>query len=176
MNIPNMLTTARFFLIPAFYIVYFSSIDNHFIIAIIIFLISGITDVLDGYIARKHNMVTKWGSLLDPLADKLMLLTVLFSLSQTNVIPVWIFIVILAKEVLMILGGILLLKDETVISSRYYGKAATFFFYLSIGIMILNKKAGAIIMYAAILMAFFAFFNYLRNYLHLKKAKNNACI
>lgn len=171
MNIPNILTTARFFLIPAFYIVYFSSVDNHFMISIIIFLISGITDVLDGYIARKYNMVTKWGSLFDPLADKLMLLTVLFSLSKTNVIPIWIFIVMLAKEILMILGGILLLKQQTVISAKYYGKAATFFFYLSIGVMIFNKGIGTIIMYVAILMAFFAFFNYLQNYLYIKKSE-----
>lgn len=170
MNIPNILTTIRFFLIPVFYIVYFSSIDNHFMISIIIFLISGITDVLDGYIARKYNMITKWGSLLDPLADKLMILTVLFSLSKTNVIPLWIFVLILAKEGLMILGGILLLKKKTVISARYYGKAATLFFYLSIGVMIFNERIGIIIMYAAILLAFFAFFNYSRNYLRIKKS------
>ena len=108
MNIPNILTAIRFFLIPVFCIVYFSSINNQFMISIIIFLISGITDVLDGYIARKYDMVTKWGTLLDPLADKLMLLTVLFCLSRTHVIPIWIFILILAKEGLMILGGLLL--------------------------------------------------------------------
>lgn len=169
MNIPNILTTIRFFLIPVFYIVYFSSIDNHFMISIIIFLISGITDVLDGYIARKYDMVTKWGSLLDPLADKLMLLTALFCLSRTDIIPIWIFILILAKEVLMILGGILLLKKKTVVSARYYGKAATLFFYLSIGVMIFNEAAGTYIIYIALALAFFAFFNYLRNYLDIKK-------
>jgi cardiolipin synthase len=137
-------------------------------ISIIIFLISGITDVLDGYIARKYDMVTKWGTLLDPLADKLMLLTVLFCLSRTHVIPIWIFILILTKEGLMILGGLLLLKKQTVIAARYYGKAATLFFYLSIGVMIFNSSTGTIIMYCAILLAFFAFFNYLKNYISVK--------
>lgn len=170
MNIPNILTTIRFFLIPIFYIVYFSSIDNHFLIAIIIFLISGITDVLDGYIARKYNMVTKWGTLLDPLADKLMLLTALFCLSSTNIIPIWMFIIVLGKEALMILGGILLLKNETVLPAKYYGKAATLFFYLSIGVMVFNEKAGTYIIYIALILAFFAFFNYLRNYLLIKKS------
>lgn len=169
MNIPNILTTIRFFIIPIFYIVYFSSITNHFVISIIIFLISGITDVLDGYIARKYNMITKWGTVLDPLADKLMLLTVLFSLSKTNIIPWWIFVLILAKELLMILGGILLLKKETVIPAKYYGKAATLFFYLSVGVMIFNENIGKIIMYAAIVLALFAFLNYLKNYMNIKK-------
>jgi cardiolipin synthase len=137
-------------------------------ISIIIFLISGITDVLDGHIARKYDMVTKWGTLLDPLADKLMLLTVLFCLSRTRIIPVWIFILILAKEGLMILGGLLLLKKQTVIAARYYGKAATLFFYLAIGIMVFNKSIGIIIMYFAILLAVFAFFNYLKNYIRIK--------
>lgn len=168
MNIPNILTNIRFLLIPVFCIIYFSSINNHFMISIIIFLISGITDVLDGYIARKYDMVTKWGTLLDPLADKLMLLTVLFCLSRTHVIPIWIFILILTKEGLMILGGLLLLKKQTVIAARYYGKAATLFFYLSIGIMIFNSSIGTIIMYVAILLAFFAFFNYLKNYISVK--------
>lgn len=168
MNIPNILTMIRFLLIPIFYIVYFSSIDNHFVISIIIFLVSGITDVLDGYIARKYDMVTKWGTLLDPLADKLMLLTVLFCLSRTDVIPIWIFILILGKEGLMILGGLLLLKKQTVIAAKYYGKAATLFFYLSIGIMVFNSSLGTIIMYVAILLTFFAFFNYLKNYINVK--------
>jgi cardiolipin synthase len=170
MNIPNVLTTIRFFLIPIFCIVYFSSITNHFIISIIIFLISGITDVLDGYIARKYDMITKWGTLLDPLADKLMLLAVLFCLSSTGIISIWIFVLILAKEGLMILGGILLLKKQTVVAARYYGKAATLFFYLSIGVMILDRKVGTIIMYAAMLLAFFAFYNYLRTYIRIKKS------
>lgn len=168
MNIPNVLTIIRFFLIPVFCIVYFSPVDNHFIISIVIFLISGITDILDGYIARKYDMVTKWGTLLDPLADKLMLITVLFSLSRTGVIPIWIFSLILAKEGLMILGGILLLKKQTVVAARYYGKAATLFFYLSIGVMMFNRSIGTIIMYGAILLAFFAFFNYLKSYIHIK--------
>ncbi len=170
MNIPNILTTIRFLLIPVFYFVYFSSMENNFMISIVIFLISGITDVLDGYIARKYDMITKWGTLLDPLADKLMLLTALFCLSSTKTISIWIFVLILSKEVLMILGGILLLKMRTVVSARYYGKAATLFFYLSIGVMIFNKTIGGYIMYIAIILTLFAFFNYLRNYLNIKRS------
>ncbi|WDU82801.1 CDP-alcohol phosphatidyltransferase family protein [Caloramator sp. Dgby_cultured_2] len=111
MNIPNALTTLRFILIPTYLFVYFSKINNSFLFAMIIFFIAGATDVLDGYIARKYNMVTKWGTLLDPLADKLMLLTVLFSLSYTNIIPHWVFYIVLIKEISMIIGGFTLLKN-----------------------------------------------------------------
>jgi cardiolipin synthase len=144
--------------------------DNSFLISIVIFLVSGMTDVLDGYIARKYNMVTKWGTLLDPLADKLMIIAVLFCLSKSGVIPGWIFIFILAKELLMITGGLMLLKDRTVVAAKYYGKAATVLFYLSIGVMIFDKTIGTFIIYAALLMAFFAFANYLRNYIVIKKS------
>jgi cardiolipin synthase len=99
-----------------------------------------------------------------------MIITVLFCLSKSEVIPGWIFIFILAKEILMITGGLMLLKDRTVVAAKYYGKAATVLFYLSIGVMIFDKTIGTFIIYAALLMAFFAFTNYLRNYIVIKKS------
>ena len=78
MNLPNILTTIRLLLIPVFVLVFFSYGTQGLIYGAIIFLIAGFTDVLDGHIARKFNLVTKYGIVLDPLADKLMLLTVLF--------------------------------------------------------------------------------------------------
>ncbi|SEG01679.1 CDP-diacylglycerol--glycerol-3-phosphate 3-phosphatidyltransferase [Caloramator fervidus] len=170
MNIPNALTTLRFILIPTYLLIYFSNIKNSFSYAILIFFIAGLTDVLDGYIARKYNMITKWGTLLDPLADKFMLLTVLFSLSFSNIIPNWIFYIILIKEVLMIIGGFTLLKKyETVVAAKYYGKAATVLFYISIGILTLNKLFGLYFLYCAIFLAFFALYNYLMHFIHIKK-------
>ncbi|SNX55062.1 CDP-alcohol phosphatidyltransferase family protein [Thermoanaerobacterium sp. RBIITD] len=76
MNIPNVLTLLRFILIPIFVYSYFYITDGN-IFAAIIFIVSGITDVLDGYIARHYNQITKMGILMDPLADKLMIITVL---------------------------------------------------------------------------------------------------
>lgn len=68
MNLPNILTLFRMFLIPIFILVFFSNIKNNIFYSIILFLIAGLTDVLDGYIARKKNLVTKWGIVLDPLS------------------------------------------------------------------------------------------------------------
>lgn len=170
MNIPNALTTLRFILIPTYLFVYFSKINNSFLFAMIIFFIAGATDVLDGYIARKYNMVTKWGTLLDPLADKLMILTVLFSLSYTNIIPHWVFYVVLIKEISMIIGGFTLFKKyETVVAAKYYGKAATVLFYVSIGILIFNKMFGLYFLYCAIFLAFFALYNYFIHFIQIKR-------
>lgn len=173
MNIPNLLTTMRFILIPVFYFVYSSSINGNFEIAIIIFLVSGITDILDGYIARKYNMITKWGTLLDPLADKLMTITVLYCLSSNNILPNWIFFLILAKEVIMVAGGVRLLKYKEYIPAKYYGKITTFLIYIAIGIMIFNKNIGIYILYAAMVMAIFAFLNYLKAFIDIAKKQKN---
>jgi cardiolipin synthase len=171
MNIANILTTIRFILIPAFVFVFFSKIENSFVISIYIFLISGATDVLDGYIARKFNMITRLGAVIDPLADKLMTMTVLFCLSYGNIIPMWVFIIILLKELTMIAGGAALWKLHMVIPARSYGKAATFLLYASIGFMAVNRQIGIYIIYAAIIMAFVAFGYYFKKYISIRKAE-----
>lgn len=86
MNIPNFLTLVRFLLIPLFVYTFFYVPEGN-TYAAVIFILSGITDILDGYIARHYNQVTKIGTLLDPLADKLMILTVLTSLWIKDLIP-----------------------------------------------------------------------------------------
>ena len=84
MNIPNLLTIIRFILIPLFVYFYFSNEQFSLEIAAIVFILSGITDTLDGYIARRFNQVTRLGTVLDPLADKLMLITVLASVTMSK--------------------------------------------------------------------------------------------
>ncbi|MCL6457796.1 MAG: CDP-alcohol phosphatidyltransferase family protein, partial [Gorillibacterium sp.] len=81
---PNVLTLLRFLLIPVYLYIFFTGHEES---AFLIMLLAGVTDVLDGYIARKRNQVTELGSMLDPLADKLMLLTVIFSLTVAGWIP-----------------------------------------------------------------------------------------
>ena len=114
MNIPNVLTIIRFLLIPGFVYYYFSPSEDGVRIAIIIFIIAGLTDILDGFIARKYNLITKLGIVLDPLADKLMLLTVLISITLKNRFA-WIIIVVAVKESLMILGAITLFNNHDIV-------------------------------------------------------------
>ncbi len=128
-QIPNILTVARFFLIPA--IIYFILINNY-PLALLFLVISGITDVLDGWIARKFNFITNFGKLIDPLADKTTQIAVLLTLAFKNIIPFWIIIVVVVKEAAMIAGASFLYGKELVVSSRWFGKLATVLFYVAI--------------------------------------------
>lgn len=161
MNIPNILTVFRLALVPVFAYIFFSPIKNSLFLSIAIFLIAGATDVLDGYIARKHNLVTRFGIVMDPLADKLMLITVLYCLTAKNYIVSWVFWVIILKELSMIIGGTLLLNKDMVIPSNIFGKISTLLFYLSIFILIFSEYLGKILIYVAVASAIVAFFNYL---------------
>lgn len=164
MNIPNILTTVRFFLIPIFVYFYYSSMSNNLLYAFIVFFIAGLTDVLDGYIARKFNMVTEIGKLIDPLADKFMLISVLICLSSTELIPLWILIIIIVKELVMVIGAIYLYlsKIQIVIQSDRYGKNATFVFYIGICLVLLdvNVAISRFVVYLAVILALVAFINY----------------
>lgn len=171
MNLPNILTLFRMFLVPTFILVFFSDINNHIFYSIIIFLMAGFTDVLDGHIARKHDLVTKWGIVLDPLADKLMLLTVLSCLAIDYIIPFWILIIVAIKELAMIIAGAILYNKDFIIPSNKFGKMATFMFYFAIFTLNFNIKLGGYLLDAAVLSAIIAFINYCLFYLNQKNIK-----
>ncbi len=164
MNIPNILTTLRFLLIPVFIFIFYSSFDNNIIYAAGIFVLAGITDVLDGYIARTYNMVTKWGAALDPLADKLMQITVLICFTDKKYLPLWVILVIGIKEVFMIIGALFLyyFVDKTVIPANKYGKVATIAFYVAILAIAfnINQTLSFIFVLIAVLLTIIAFINY----------------
>ncbi len=128
-HIPNILTVTRFFLIP--FIIYFIVIEQY-LMALILLTISGLTDILDGWIARKFNFITNFGKLIDPLADKTTQLAVLLAITFKGVIPFWIIIVVALKEAAMIAGASFLYGKELVVSSRWFGKLATVLFYIAI--------------------------------------------
>ncbi len=158
MNIPNIITVIRFVLIPFFG--YFLFIQ-HYYIAVTLFLLGGLTDVLDGYIARKYNLITPWGKVADPIADKLMQITALVMLTLQTKIDSVILVIVVAKEVFMVAGGILLYKkDNYVVSANWYGKAATVIFYLAIILAIFNVPYSRIFVFIAVLFTLFAFFMY----------------
>ena len=96
MNLPNKLTLLRICLIPVFVIVMLSQMNNFFLISCIIFILASITDFLDGRIARKHNLVTDFGKFMDPLADKLLVLSALICMIEYNLVAGWMVIIIVA--------------------------------------------------------------------------------
>ena len=136
-HIPNILTIIRFLLIP--FILYFIFTEK-FVEAFIFFTISGITDVADGFIARKFNLVSNFGKLMDPLADKLTQIATLFSLVIVKIIPIWILIIVLIKEFIMIVGASFLYGKDVVVYSKWYGKLATVLFYIAIVLSLIFKQ------------------------------------
>lgn len=129
-NIPNILTIIRFILIPFIFI---SVISKHFLLGLVLFTLSALTDILDGFIARKFNFITDIGKLIDPLADKLTQISLLLSLAILEILPWWIFIIVFIKElVIVISASVLYSKDDVVVYSKWYGKLATVLFYFAI--------------------------------------------
>lgn len=142
--LPNMITFLRLLLVPAFVAMFFSTLENHLIYAMIIFLFAGLTDMLDGYLARKYDVISVVGIVLDPLADKLMLLTALICLFVTSVFPLWILMVMVVSEGLLILAGIYLYfhKTKDVVPANIFGKLATVLFTLAVVLLILLPAYG----------------------------------
>ena len=136
-HIPNILTILRFIFIPI--ILYFIFTGNY-ILGVVFFTISGITDVLDGFIARKFNLVSNFGKLMDPLADKLTQISVLACLVKVEIIPFWILVIVILKELLMVVGASFLYGKDVVVYSKWYGKLATVLFYLAIVISLITKQ------------------------------------
>ena len=128
-HVPNALTIIRFLLIP---VIVISIFNGDYIIAFIFFTVSGITDIADGCIARKSNLISNFGKLMDPLADKLTQIATIASLTLKDIIPIWILAIVLLKELIMIAGASFLYGKDVVVYSKWYGKLATVLFYVAI--------------------------------------------
>lgn len=166
-HIPNILTIVRFFIIP--FIIYYL-VKDEYLTAFIMLTLSGLTDVLDGAIARKFNFITNFGKLIDPLADKITQLSILCTLVLKGIIPLWIVVIVLLKEAFMVSGASFLYGRDLVVSSKWYGKAATVLFYLAIAISLLSRQFSLsfsfdmILYYMALIMTIFSLIMYFREF------------
>ena len=137
-NVPNALTMLRILLIAPFVVYY---VNDHVIRAVLVLVLSGLTDMFDGIIARRFNQFTELGQMLDPLADKLTqgAVAVCFAVKQPILIPF--LAVLILKELVMVVGGIFLLlfKKKKPGGSQWYGKIATVLFYISFGTIVALK-------------------------------------
>lgn len=144
MNLPNKLTVLRVILIPFFVAaVLFDGGDSQVFryLAASIFIVASLTDMLDGKVARKYNLVTNFGKFMDPLADKLLVCAALICLVELEQLPAWMVIVIVSRE--FIISGFRLVAAEQgiVIAASYWGKFKTTFQMIAIILMIVDLKA-----------------------------------
>ena len=114
-------------------------------IALALFIIASLTDLLDGKIARKYNLVTNFGKFMDPLADKLLVCSALICLIELNALPAWMVIVIISRE--FIISGFRLIASDNgvVIAASYWGKFKTTFQMVSVVLLILDIQALAFV-------------------------------
>jgi cardiolipin synthase len=180
LGIPNLLSILRLLLIPFFVLVFFSSAVNAGMIAAIILIFSAFTDVADGIIARKFNMVTALGRILDPLADKLTQATiciclVIWCFSRGQIAPAVLLGVMIIKEVIMIIAGAKIIrKGRELVSSKWFGKLSTVVFYLIMIFIIAirpDQETVNILITVIILFMLFSFAMYIPIFLMLASNK-----
>ena len=142
-TLPNKLTVLRMILVPFFVAALLIQNGEIFALrmtALVLFLIASLTDLLDGKIARKYNLVTNFGKFMDPLADKLLVCSALICLVQLGQLPAWIVIIIISRE-FIISGFRLVAADQgVVIAASMWGKSKTVSQMISIVLLIINIK------------------------------------
>ena len=170
MNLPNKITMFRVVLIPFFVFFMLSEqIPYYNYIAAAIFVVASLTDTLDGYLARKYNLVSNFGKFMDPLADKLLVCSALicFVAIPDNPMPAWVVIVIIARE--FIISGFRLVASDAgvVIAASYWGKIKTVVQMVMSIVLILNLQGTVIDMvelvfiYAAVILTVISLADYL---------------
>ncbi len=156
MNLPNKLTIARMIAVPFFIAAYML---NLYVIAFLIFILASITDTLDGQIARKYKLITNFGKIMDPLADKILVYSA-FCLMVPSYVPAWVFVIILAREFLVSGVRTVAASEGIVIAARMSGKIKTVLQMIAVCMLLLcpvidygwyNISSKAML-YAALLM------------------------
>lgn len=177
--IPNILSCIRIALVGVFIWLFFYDYPDNLIWALITFLAAGVTDVLDGYLARRNNWITNLGKVLDPFADKLMQCTVLICMMIKDLLPAWLVIPFILKEVLILVGGLFISKKMSkMVMSNVFGKITVVFFYIAVFVCMLAREflaANPAVLYvisAAVLgAAIAALVNYAAVYIKQMKAE-----
>ena len=133
MNLPNKLTLMRVLLIPVFLVFFLiPGIPCHYLLAMIVFIAASITDALDGHLARRHNLVTNFGKFLDPLADKVLVMTALACFVDNQMIGVIPFLIIMMREFMVSGLRLVAANSGTVIAAGFWGKLKTAFTMVTI--------------------------------------------
>ena len=169
MNLPNKLTMARVIMIPFFVVFMLTGWGQEASkwISLAIFIVASLTDLLDGHIARKHNLVTNFGKFMDPLADKLLVCSAMICLVELGRIPAWIVIVIISRE--FIISGFRLIASDNgrVIAASYWGKFKTTFQMLMVIVLILDIQMpffqilGTVLTYVALILTVVSLIDYI---------------
>lgn len=168
MNLPNKLTILRVVMIPFFVFFMLTNVAGSASkwIALVIFIVASFTDTLDGYLARKHNLVTNFGKFMDPLADKLLVCTALICLIEMKKLSAIVVIIIIARE--FIISGFRLVASDNgiVIAASYWGKFKTVSHMIMIVVLIADlggifDMIGMVLVWVALILTIVSLVDYL---------------
>ena len=179
MNTPNKLTLFRVVMIPFFVVFMLAPIGGAAAkwIALAIFIIASLTDALDGYLARRDNLITDFGKFMDPLADKLLVCSALICLVELDKIPCWVVIIIIAREFIISGSRLIAADNGVVIAASYWGKFKTVSQMVMIILLIADLGGvfytiGQIFIYLSMALTVISLIDYLiknRNVISLQK-------
>lgn len=171
-HIPNALTLARILVIPVFILILtvWDSLASH-IIAMVLFALASLTDYLDGYLARKWQVVTNFGKFADPMADKILVMTAFIMLVEIGSAPAWVVAIIICRE-LAVTGLRLLLVENggTVLAAALPGKIKTFSQMFAIIFLLFHLQLlGTITLYIALFFTLYSGYDYFKGASYLFK-------
>ncbi len=179
MNLPNKLTILRVMMIPFFVfslLAYDGTNQCLRYVAAVIFVVASLTDLLDGKIARKYNLVTNFGKFMDPLADKLLVCSALICMVELKQLPAWMVIVIISRE--FIISGFRLVASDkgVVIAASYWGKWKTTFQMIGVVLLILNIEklsvVTTIVIWIALILTVISLIDYIVKNIGILKEGN----
>lgn len=188
MNLPNKLTVMRIIMIPIFMVICLinmgtvdilgNTVQLNLLIVAIVFAVASVTDYLDGYIARKHNLTTNFGKFADPLADKMLVMTAFIFLVELGLAPAWVVAIIVCRE-LAVTGLRLILVEQggTVLAAAMPGKIKTMTQMFSIIFLLINNapfhviglRVDLILLYTCLFFTIYSGVDYFWNARHIFK-------
>ena len=164
--IPNILSCLRVAMFIAFIIMF---IKGQYAVCLALYIAAFVTDILDGFLARKFNWVSNFGKLVDPFADKFMFVSALACLVAIGKFPWYLLVILVVKEILLIIGGLIVLKKrKTAVFADMWGKVATFLMFMSVTLTLVNLAfnefipgiALMILYFTAVAVSVISFFHY----------------
>ena len=138
MNTANKITMVRVLLIPLFLVAMYLNFPFHLYVSLALFLVASLSDFLDGYIARHYNMVTDFGKFMDPMADKLLVLSAMAMFVSWHWMPAWVFVVVIAREFAVSALRLIAVENGRVIAAAWSGKIKTASTMVCICVMLLG--------------------------------------
>ena len=153
MNLPNKLTLLRIIMIPVFVVLLYLDFPFNNLVALAVFILASITDTLDGYIARKYNLITDFGKFMDPIADKLLVTAAMLVFVDWHMIPAWVVIVVVAREFIVSALRLVAANNGRVIAAGWSGKVKTASTMVCICIMLLGLPQWVNAVCSAVILA-----------------------